>query len=49
MTPTTLTNPIPLLQTKSQLRIRGEDGKVLTFPLAGAREAIAEAKRGCGI
>ena len=49
MTPTTLPNPIPLLQTKSQLRIRIGGKKVLTFSLAGAREAIAEAKRGCGL
>ena len=49
MTPTTLPNPVSLLQTKSQLRIRGDNGPVLTFTLAGAREAIAEAKRGCGL
>ena len=53
MTPTALPNPIRLLQTKSQLRMRGErsngDSVVFTFSLAGAREAIAKAKRGCGL
>ena len=55
MTPTALPNPIRLLQTKSQLRMRGKWGKwndesvVFTFSLAGAREKIAEAKKGCGL
>ena len=44
MTPTALPNPIRLLQTKSQLRTRR-----YTFSLAGAAEAIAEAKRHCGL
>ena len=45
-------NPIRLLQEKSQLRVRGKsDGSptVFTFSLAGAREAIAEARRRCGL
>ena len=52
-------NPIRLLQTKSQLRIRANlfdrvprnsnKPVVFTFPLAGAAEAIAKAKRGCGL
>ena len=56
MTPTTFPNPIRLLQEKSQLRIRGTRGEsygaspiVETYPLAGAAEAIAKAKRGCGL
>ena len=52
MTPTSFPNPIRLLQTKSQLRIKVKAGSkptVLNFPLAGAREKIAEAKRGCGL
>ena len=52
MTPTYFPNPIRLLQEKSQLRIRvklGDNPKVFNFSLAGARESIAEAKRGCGL
>ena len=51
MTPTKFPNPIRLLQEKSQLRIRHDNDiePVITIPLAGAREAIAEAKKGCGL
>ena len=56
MTPTTFPNPIRLLQEKSLLRIRAKSGEsddaspeVETYPLAGARKRIAEAKRGCGL
>ena len=45
-------NPIRLLQTKSQLRIRTDSVHgtlVFTYSLKGAAEAIAKAKRGCGL
>ena len=57
MTPAS-SNPIRLLQTKSQLRIRvnvrdaiedAYEPVVFTYSLEDAAEAIAEAKRGCGL